>query len=127
MYPRADQPAYKQLSDHTNLVSVRYMTDNKPLPSYAYLPPEDVQIYTRLTDEGTYDLLPAEIKWKERYRVLERQGYKLRLRYHPDWSPSWIGTNRDPTYCEDSVILTVSTAWVSLSFGLTEDLAATRY
>ncbi|KAI0794646.1 hypothetical protein C8Q74DRAFT_1215883 [Fomes fomentarius] len=81
--------------------------DGQQTPAILCLPsPEDVQIYTRLTDEGTYDLLPAEIKWKERYRVLERQGYKLRSRYHPDWSPSWTGTNRDPTYCEDSVILT---------------------
>ena len=84
------------------------MTDDKPLPSYAYLSPEDIKGYAELTERGTYDLLPAEILWKDRYKALETRGYVLRSRYHPDWSPSWVGTDRDPTYCEDSVSINVS-------------------
>ncbi|KAI0737368.1 kinase-like domain-containing protein [Daedaleopsis nitida] len=81
------------------------MKDNKHLPSYAYLPPEDVQGYAELTERGTYSLLPGELPWKDRYAEVKAQGYLLRQRYHPDWTPSWTGTNLDPTYCEDSVRL----------------------
>ncbi|KAI0794637.1 hypothetical protein C8Q74DRAFT_587494 [Fomes fomentarius] len=37
---------------------------------------------------------------------LETRGYRLRPRYHPTWTPSWIGTNRDSdqTYCEDGLL-----------------------
>lgn len=83
------------------------MKEGQRLPSYAYLSPEDVQGYAALTKRGTYSLLPAEIEWKDRHRALEARGYLLRPRYHPDWSPSWTGTNLDPTYCEDSVIIDV--------------------
>ncbi len=84
------------------------MQGTNRLPSYAYLSPEGVQGYARLTEEGAYSLLPAEIEWRDRYIALESRGYLLRRRYHPDWSPSWTGTNLDPTYCEDSVIIHVS-------------------
>ncbi|KAI0794650.1 kinase-like domain-containing protein [Fomes fomentarius] len=81
------------------------MQGTNRLPSYAYLSPEGVQGYARITEEGAYSLLPAEIEWRDRYIALESRGYLLRRRYHPDWSPSWTGTNLDPTYCEDSVII----------------------
>ncbi|KAI0794622.1 hypothetical protein C8Q74DRAFT_1406901 [Fomes fomentarius] len=81
------------------------MRETNRLPSYAYLSPEGVQAYVKLTEEGAYSLLPAEIEWADRHASLESQGYLLRPRYQPGWSPSWTGTNLDPTYCEDSVIL----------------------
>lgn len=83
------------------------MKETNRLPSYAYLSPEGVQAYAKLTEEGAYSRLPAEIEWADRYASLESQGYLLRPRYHPGWSPSWTGTSLDPTYCEDSVILEV--------------------
>lgn len=54
---------------------------------------------------GAYDLGPAEEEWRDRQPFLESHGYMLRPRYHANWSPSWTGTNRDPTFCEDSILL----------------------
>ncbi|KAG5728180.1 hypothetical protein E4T56_gene19317 [Termitomyces sp. T112] len=53
---------------------------------------------------------PARIKeyerhWRDRYNFLLTHGYKLRSRYHPDWTPSWKtpGTKqKNPVYCEDA-------------------------
>ncbi|KAI0730510.1 kinase-like domain-containing protein [Earliella scabrosa] len=81
------------------------MDEDKSLPAYAYLSPEDVAGYATLTEQGTYDLLDAEVFWRDRYWMFHKHGYLLRPRYHPSWSPSWKGTNRDPTYCEDSVVI----------------------
>ncbi|KAL6300716.1 hypothetical protein BKA93DRAFT_508267 [Sparassis latifolia] len=46
-----------------------------------------------------------EIFWRDRQPYLEGRGYKLRPRYDPNWTPSWTGTNLDPTFCEDSIML----------------------
>lgn len=89
------------------------MQAHNRLPFYAYLSPDGVQAYAELTERGTYSLLPAETEWKDRYLALESRGYLLRPRYHPDWSPSWTGTNLDPTYCEDSVVIDVRETSVS--------------
>ena len=32
----------------------------------------------------------SEKWWRDRYRMLERRGYRLLPRYSPDWKPSWI-------------------------------------
>ena len=82
------------------------------LPRYAYVTPESAARYAKSTAAGVYDLLPGEIYWKDRYFFLDARGYTLRARYHPDWKPSWIGTDRNPTFCEDSIALTV--CWVYL-------------
>ncbi|CDO69422.1 hypothetical protein BN946_scf184791.g17 [Trametes cinnabarina] len=86
------------------------MADQKRLPSYIYLPPDAVQRQAKLTADGLYDLLPDEILWRDRYNVLQRKGYQLRPRYHPQWTPSWTGTNLDPEFCEDFVVSNVSSA-----------------
>ena len=52
-------------------------------------------------------LTTTEREWRDRQPLLERAGYMLRPRYHPEWFPSWKGTNLDPTYCEDSVVINV--------------------
>lgn len=74
------------------------------LPSYALCTPEEVEEYARDTAEGHWKLLPHETFWRERYLFLESKRYKLRPRFNPAWKPSWLGTNRDPDFCEDSVI-----------------------
>ncbi|CCM01524.1 uncharacterized protein FIBRA_03580 [Fibroporia radiculosa] len=78
---------------------------NKNLPSYAIISREEAQYYEELTKKGTYDLGPTELFWRDRQAHLEDHGYMLRARYHPDWSPSWLGSSRDPAFCEDSIIL----------------------
>ncbi|KAI0737365.1 kinase-like domain-containing protein [Daedaleopsis nitida] len=81
------------------------MVAAKRLPSYAYLSPEQAEKYAEITQRGTYKLIDAEIFWRDRYMELEKSGYTLRPRYHPDWTPSWLGTNLDPLHCEDSVMI----------------------
>ncbi|EGO02257.1 hypothetical protein SERLA73DRAFT_48387 [Serpula lacrymans var. lacrymans S7.3] len=41
--------------------------------------------------------------WRDRQPYLASRGYMLRPRYHAGWKPSWLGTNVDPEYCEDSI------------------------
>ncbi|OJT07918.1 hypothetical protein TRAPUB_1197 [Trametes pubescens] len=75
------------------------------LPNHAVLDPASVESYAQLTREGLYNLMPKELFWQARHRFLKDRGYMLRSRYSPNWKPSWTGTNLDPTFCEDSVLL----------------------
>lgn len=63
--------------------------------------------YAKLTREGAFNLTPQELFWQARHRHLKDHGYILRPRYAPGWKPSWIGTNYDPFFCEDSITLLV--------------------
>ncbi|EIW54112.1 uncharacterized protein TRAVEDRAFT_132053 [Trametes versicolor FP-101664 SS1] len=74
------------------------------LPSYAFLSPEATQRLADVTEQGTYGLSPFEKMWMSRRPQLLEHGYVLRPRYAQDWRPSWIGTNIDPFYCEDSIM-----------------------
>ncbi|KAL5536309.1 hypothetical protein ACEPAF_130 [Sanghuangporus sanghuang] len=49
------------------------------------------------------DLLPEEIVWRDRFKMLEQLGYLLRPRFRPGWVPSWLNTNKRPLLCEDSL------------------------
>jgi len=46
-------------------------------------------------------LSDAELMWRDRQPWLEEHGYMLRPRYRPDWKPSWEGTNKSDSLCED--------------------------
>ncbi len=46
-------------------------------------------------------LFPDEFFWRAHYTWLQDQGYLLRPRYHPNWTPSWHGTKKDADECED--------------------------
>jgi len=48
-------------------------------------------------------LLGEELFWCQHQSWLEQCGYMLRQRYHPDWTPSWWGTRKNWTNCEDGV------------------------
>ncbi|KAH8103567.1 kinase-like domain-containing protein [Cristinia sonorae] len=48
-------------------------------------------------------LSPHELQWRARYEGLLLRGYQLRPRYHPNWKPSWIGTDTPADTCEDFV------------------------
>ena len=88
----------------------------KKLPRYAILHDESaIQRAAQTTLSGVYDLDPSEVQWRERQPTLETRGYALRKRYRPEWTPSWIGTNLKPLFCEDSVILAVSTRFPDLA------------
>ncbi|KAI0669458.1 kinase-like domain-containing protein [Trametes maxima] len=79
------------------------MSHSKELPNYVFLPPDIARRHAEHTVNGLYDLLPSEISWRNRYVFLQKRGYSLRKRYHPEWKPSWIGTNVAPDFCEDSI------------------------
>ena len=73
-------------------------------PAHTRLPNEQVlELYAELTLQGEYHLLPYEEDWKARRPFLESKGYELRPRYNEDWWPSWIGTDINPFFCEDSI------------------------
>ena len=83
----------------------------KQLPRHAILSDDDTLARSeRITQLGAYDLIPSERFWQERYTHLQERGYILRPRYKPGWKPSWIGTNLDPTFCEDSIMSVVSSS-----------------
>ncbi|KAI0669473.1 kinase-like domain-containing protein [Trametes maxima] len=78
----------------------------KRLPNHALLhDDESIDDREKLTREGFYNLSPKELFWQARYHYLKEHGYLLRPRYDPAWKPSWVGTNRDPIFCEDSILL----------------------
>jgi hypothetical protein len=87
-------------SSRTSLLDDDY--DN--YPTHTRLPNEEVlELYAELTLQGEYHLLPYEEAWKARRPFLESKGYELRPRYSEDWWPSWIGTDINPFFCEDSI------------------------
>ncbi|KAF9811731.1 hypothetical protein IEO21_06454 [Rhodonia placenta] len=81
------------------------MLDDPRLPSIAYVSLDQAQRYAEATVKGSFGLASAEKFWTDRYSHLRSHGYVLRARYTPDWCPSWLGTNLDPTFCEDSTML----------------------
>jgi hypothetical protein len=54
------------------------------------------------------NLVSYETWWVDRQEALECAGYRLRRRYHPNWQPSWAGTNKTWIDCEDGLIQPVS-------------------
>lgn len=54
------------------------------------------------TRDGVYGLDSEEIFWRDLHPFLRERGYRLRPRYIPGWTPSWIGTDINPIHMEDS-------------------------
>ncbi|EPQ58920.1 hypothetical protein GLOTRDRAFT_35157 [Gloeophyllum trabeum ATCC 11539] len=80
------------------------MNNSRPeLPSYARLSPRTAQKYAESTEEGVWALAEVEMSWRDRYDYFESRGYQLRPRYKAGWTPSWIGKNIDPEFCEDAI------------------------
>ncbi|KII93054.1 hypothetical protein PLICRDRAFT_101301 [Plicaturopsis crispa FD-325 SS-3] len=72
-------------------------------PWWTRVPPEKVEKYLKDTKNGRWDLIPIEKIWRDLHPTLRRRGYRLRPRYEAEWKPSWVGTNIDPYWCEDSI------------------------
>ena len=86
------------------------VTLNK-LPRSAILHDESlIELVADMTRRGNYSLDKSEVRWRDRQPALDKRGYILRRRYAPDWKPSWLGTNIDPFYCEDSILSRVIVA-----------------
>lgn len=54
-------------------------------------------------------LSEGEIFWRDHYAWLGEQGYALRPRYKPDWSPTWKNSGRSPYAFEDGLRMIVRT------------------
>ncbi|KII93048.1 hypothetical protein PLICRDRAFT_170843 [Plicaturopsis crispa FD-325 SS-3] len=72
-------------------------------PWYTRVSQETAQQISEETKNGRYDLMPIEEIWRDLGPTLRRRGYRLRPRYDADWRPSWLGTNIEPFWCEDSI------------------------
>jgi hypothetical protein len=72
-------------------------------PSFAKVSAQFQEYYRDATLKGEYALDEGENDWREVYHFFHSHGYALRSRYSPGWVPSWIGTDRNPDYCSDSV------------------------
>lgn len=46
-------------------------------------------------------LYAEEVWWRDHQPWLQSRGYMLRPRYMPDWTPSWKGTGKHWSQCED--------------------------
>lgn len=89
--------------------------DYDAYPAHTRLPNDQIlEFYAELTLHGAYHLLPYEEAWKARRPFLESRGYELRPRYSDDWWPSWVGTNINPFFCEDSIDSCVRTTFLVL-------------
>ncbi|KII93064.1 hypothetical protein PLICRDRAFT_100738 [Plicaturopsis crispa FD-325 SS-3] len=73
------------------------------MPWWTRVTPERAQQYLNDTKNGRFDLTPAEKIWRDLRPTLQQRGYRLRPRYETDWKPSWLGTDIDPYWCEDSI------------------------
>ena len=62
-------------------------------------------------DTPTYkdhgQLTESELWWSKHYTWLKDNGYILRPRYAPDWTPSWRGTKKNRIMCEDGRVAKV--------------------
>lgn len=65
------------------------------------------------TTHESGDLYSGERFWRDLQPWLKEQGYLLRPRYDPAWKPSWEGTKKVESTCEDSLYLEVRRSSVS--------------
>ncbi|KAN0140350.1 Protein kinase-like domain containing protein [Lactarius tabidus] len=57
--------------------------------------------YYEPNDRPPGTLVMTERWWRDRYNDFEKQGYRLRRRYHPQWEPSWLKTGKHFSTAED--------------------------
>jgi hypothetical protein len=57
--------------------------------------------YAERNDRQAGTLVMTEVWWRDRFTDIEKQGYRLRPRYHPRWEPSWTKTGKDFYSAED--------------------------
>ena len=95
---------FHQLSDDSTFI--RPLREARPYTHYL-----DMQASSSLPRpnyRGPVELLPHEVKWRDRQPFLESKGYMLRSRLRPGWTPSWLSTGQNYYDCEDGASLPVS-------------------
>lgn len=63
--------------------------------------PEEISLVVATLSDG-------EREWRDRHGMLKLEGYELRPRLRPGWTPSWFESGADPMKCEDGELLPVS-------------------
>jgi hypothetical protein len=77
---------------HVRELLEAHLDERSDLPRpYNDLP---LSMKTEVLDKG-------ERWWRDHYDLLEKAGYRLRIRYHPNWQPTWQLTDRRYEDCED--------------------------
>ena len=79
------------------------VTQNRLPRAAIFYDESQIELVAQHTQRGVYGLHRYEVHWRDRQPALNERGYILRRRYAPDWTPSWLGTNMNPFYCEDSI------------------------
>jgi hypothetical protein len=69
---------------------------------------EDPEAILQLISDQLSVLRNNEKKWRNRYEMLEEEGYILRPRLRPGWTPSWLKTGTSPLDAEDGEPLPVA-------------------
>ena len=59
-----------------------------------------------------------EKKWRDRHEMLEKEGYVLRPRLRPGWTPSWLQSGKSPFDCEDGEVLPVRSRQIIVTIPL---------
>ena len=68
---------------------------------------EDPEALLREISIRLSQLRNNEQKWRDRYEMLEKEGYILRPRLRPGWTPSWLQSGKSSLDCEDGEALPV--------------------
>lgn len=90
--------------------------------------PDEMESYRQATVDGAFDLLLSEVWWRDHSTFLESRGYRLRPRFRPGWSPSWMASNFNPLLCEDGQNLDVFPFPIcSQTFNLSHRVGYQRY
>lgn len=85
-----------------------------PLPRVAYL--SDAHAIEKYQEAGlndTFGLNSSEQWWQNQSEPLLQHGYKVRRRFRTGWTPSWLGNNLNPHFCEDATVHPVSLFFLS--------------
>ena len=62
---------------------------------------EDPEAILQEISELLSKLRNNEMKWRDRHEMLDKEGYILRPRLRPGWTPSWLQSGENPLDCED--------------------------
>ena len=68
---------------------------------------EDPQALLQELSDLLSKLKINERKWRDHHETLEKEGYVLRPRLRPGWTPSWLQSGKNPLDCEDGELFLV--------------------
>jgi len=94
-------------SGHRRLPPFPIMSTANPTGTTNAAQEEDPDALLQEISELLSVLRNNEKKWRDRHEMLEKEGYVLRPRLQPGWTPSWLQSGKNPLECEDGEPLPV--------------------